>query len=575
MMASTILLAVPVIFSPRRARDASVGYFSRLPTLTSSWVLKPHKTFFTTLSQKTSLRQRVSENAFRVIAVVIVLQCGYNNGMKKRTVLFFFACAAVALLCVGLAFNANNGGLRAVHDGASAHLEIKLTPVVILTGQTITPDAFIQENNAGSIAAFAAVIDTRLPGRHEVPLEISWGRDEGNFRVTALLYILEPARIVEKEAGTENGDIRTADFIANWDIVHPGLEYFLRFITDVGKLDLRGIGWHDVTLSFNGHEFTSTLRMTDTVPPVSTPVDVVVPIGQAVEPGDFVRDIIDISPVTVFFEEEPDIFTAGEHRVTVILADAYDNRAVSVSTLTVLPNTSPPVLHGVRDLEVLLGGTVMFRQGVTAVDSFGNAVPFTVEHNVDLDTPGVYGAAYVAVDANGNRAEEGITVTVLEVEEEMLNQMVQAVIDRIIRADMTQREMAQAIFDWIGGNVGYTAGMPQRSVYEGAFRALQYRSGDCFTFYAIAEVLLTRAGIPNMRIERIPGTPTRHYWNLVNADGNGWHHFDTTPTIYGGINRFMFTESQAAQNTETMLAETRTRNYYTYDKDLYPVTVVP
>jgi transglutaminase-like putative cysteine protease len=194
---------------------------------------------------------------------------------------------------------------------------------------------------------------------------------------------------------------------------------------------------------------------------------------------------------------------------------------------------------------------------------------------VDFHTPGIYTATYIATDASGNTTRQSIAVTVLTVEYEMLNDMLQAVVDRIIREDMTQREMAQAIFTWVSNNIGYVADAPKDTVYDGAFRALQFRSGDCFTYYAISEVLLTRLGIPNIGLERVEGTSTRHYWNLVNADGEGWYHFDTTPTQVRRLDRFMFGEQAAMEYTEIMLNETRTRNYYTYDREALPVEVMP
>ena len=39
---------------------------------------------------------------------------------------------------------------------------------------------------------------------------------------------------------------------------------------------------------------------------------------------------------------------------------------------------------------------------------------------------------------------------------------------------------------------------------------------------------MTRVGIENKDIERVPSGNTLHYWNLVNI-GEGWYHFDATP----------------------------------------------
>jgi transglutaminase-like putative cysteine protease len=147
---------------------------------------------------------------------------------------------------------------------------------------------------------------------------------------------------------------------------------------------------------------------------------------------------------------------------------------------------------------------------------------------------------------------------------------------QLINERQTQREQARAIFDWIRNHVSYTSDGPKDSVYEGAYRALQYGQGDCYTFYAIAEVMLTKAGIPNQMVTRVE-SKTRHYWNLVNCDENGWLHFDSTPTNarsgVSGDERFLFTESQAAAFTERIRDNTGARDYYTYDKSLHPDVV--
>jgi hypothetical protein len=89
-------------------------------------------------------------------------------------------------------------------------------------------------------------------------------------------------------------------------------------------------------------------------------------------------------------------------------------------------------------------------------------------------------------------------------------------------------------------------------------------------FYAISELLLTMAGIPNMRIDRIPGTTSTHVWNLINPDELGWHHFDTTPLIVRQLDRFMFTQTQAEEFTRIINAEGQGRDYFTFDPELYP-----
>ena len=74
--------------------------------------------------------------------------------------------------------------------------------------------------------------------------------------------------------------------------------------------------------------------------------------------------------------------------------------------------------------------------------------------------------------------------------------------------------------------VGFSFDLPSRKLVL---------SGICGLLYSIigiyastAKELLTRAGIKNMDIVKAAVNPS-HYWNLVDV-GDGWQHFDSTPT---------------------------------------------
>ena len=111
----------------------------------------------------------------------------------------------------------------------------------------------------------------------------------------------------------------------------------------------------------------------------------------------------------------------------------------------------------------------------------------------------------------------------------------------------------------------YTPGLQALgSTYEYGVERLSYydgEEGDCYAYACTAKALLTRAGIPNLDIRRIP-TSFEHYWNLVDV-GEGWYHFDTTPrpdhpTI------FLWTDAE--------LMEYNAEHYgaFDYDPALYP-----
>ena len=73
--------------------------------------------------------------------------------------------------------------------------------------------------------------------------------------------------------------------------------------------------------------------------------------------------------------------------------------------------------------------------------------------------------------------------------------------------------------------------------------------------------LLTRAGITNMIISKIPGR-TLHWWNLVDI-GEGWHHLDTTPRKDGS--RFFY-----LTDAELMAYSDTHNGTHHYDREQYP-----
>ena len=81
----------------------------------------------------------------------------------------------------------------------------------------------------------------------------------------------------------------------------------------------------------------------------------------------------------------------------------------------------------------------------------------------------------------------------------------------------------------------------------------------------MAKAMLTRAGITNMDIERIPAGNSLHYWNLVDiGDGHGWYHFDTTPRVDGNPTILLWTDAQMMEYSQAH------GNCFNYDRAVYP-----
>jgi len=213
------------------------------------------------------------------------------------------------------------------------------------------------------------------------------------------------------------------------------------------------------------------------------------------------------------------------------------------------PDTVPPEIHGVRDLEVGLYGTLAYREGVSVTDDAGGATLEVDSSGVDTDVPGEYTVVYIARDAAGNETRVTAKVTVLAVSEEMLAREADPILDKLLKPDMSEGEIALAIHTWVRENIVYTNTGEKDSILEGAYNGLSLRSGDCYTFYALSKYFLDRAGIESIDMYRVPEAETLHYWLLLDL-GEGWHHFDACPILQENARErprrgFMMTDGEA------------------------------
>jgi len=307
-------------------------------------------------------------------------------------------------------------------------------------------------------------------------------------------------------------------------------------------------------------------------------VDVAVPMGDVVTTDDFLVDVPD--PSIIIFSDfviEPDIYTVGSQIVEIAIEDVYNNREVATVLFTVLANDVPPHFEGLRPVDAMRGGNILYRQGVSALDAFGRQLEFSVDNSeVNPDELGIYTAIYRTEDIYGLVTEEEVEVHIVNIDPDWVNERVDGIFDDIFNDNMTQVDQARAIFTWIKSNVTF---MPMASApassYEGAYRGLRDRRGGCTIFSSLSDIMLNRAGIPTLRIERVAEAPTRHRWNLINPDELGWYHFDAFPIQLGGPRDelYMFTASHAADFTRRMTAVDGVAMYYIYDSSLYPEIV--
>lgn len=143
-----------------------------------------------------------------------------------------------------------------------------------------------------------------------------------------------------------------------------------------------------------------------------------------------------------------------------------------------------------------------------------------------------------------------------------MDAMCDHILAQITHEGMSEREKATAIYYWIRNNTSYSGRSATRDWVEEAYQGFRRHHGDCYTYFAMAQALLTRAGLPSIEVVR--STDADHFWNLTMVDG-AWYHFDTTPRSWGG--------SYCLLTDGEMDALSRAhRNCFAFDRSLYPRT---
>ena len=407
-------------------------------------------------------------------------------------------------------------------------------------------------------ASFISEPDTSTPGEKNIKIAL---KDSGNniSIIESKLTVLEVKSSVQVEAGTVL-DVKPEDFVDN-NVIS------VMVISDISALDISKPTVHPIQIEVDGKILSSNIEVVDTTPPIASPVNKEVWQGDTLMPIDFVEDVIDISAYKVSFAQEPDFDTPGYQEVTVIIEDYYGNKTEVKSLLNVMLDTEPPIFYGIKDQTVYEGDTVSYRKGVSVKDNKDTDVKFQIDSSqVNLNKVGTYKVYYTAEDSSGNKTKESATITVepLSITDEMLYSKVDPILDKITEEGMTKREIAYEIYKWVKANVGYSGSSDKSDWRKEAYRGIVNGVGDCFTYYAVSEAFLTRAGIDNMRVTRVGGR-TQHFWNLINC-GDGWYHFDTCPNK-DKMPTFMLTDAEVEEYTKK-----RGNNYYNFDKSLYPRT---
>ncbi|MCI5826749.1 MAG: hypothetical protein MR020_00725, partial [Lachnospiraceae bacterium] len=168
-----------------------------------------------------------------------------------------------------------------------------------------------------------------------------------------------------------------------------------------------------------------------------------------------------------------------------------------------------------------------FKKYVHASDDMGGKVALSVDTSkINWKKSGVYNITYTAKDLAGNVTKKTAKVQVRAVND--LDRMADSILKGIVKDSWSDQKKAEAIYRYMRKNYIYVDSNDHESWEKSALYGLRYQSGNCFVFYSVSRLLLTRCGIPNIEVKRSAGSTHGHWWNYVYIDG-GWYHFDTTP----------------------------------------------
>lgn len=339
----------------------------------------------------------------------------------------------------------------------------------------------------------------------------------------------------------------------------------VQLLSDVTDIDTTHVGLYPIKIKVDEKDYDVSIKVVDTVAPVVTFKDVNSFTKVNRKPEDFIEEAQDISTLTYSFLTPPDINKVGEQKVTVVVKDEGNNENSKELTLTLKEDTDYPVIEGVSDITIAVGHNVQYKLGVKVTDECEEGLSLSVDNSkVNTNVGGTYEVIYTARDAAGHETTAKCNLIVKErvYSLEEVNSMADSVLARIISPGMSNKDKAKAIFDYVRTHVAYISHSEKGNYIRGAYEGLADGKGDCYVYACTSKALLTRAGVPNCDIAKIPAK-TSHYWNLVDV-GTGWLHFDTTPRKDHPI-IFLWDDP-------TMMAYSQKHwNSHNYDHSIYPI----
>ena len=140
--------------------------------------------------------------------------------------------------------------------------------------------------------------------------------------------------------------------------------------------------------------------------PTGTPVDQSCLTVDTLEASSFVTDLSEGAQVS--FAAVPDFTTPGTREVELVLTGSGGRKTHLTAALTVVEDSTAPVIQGVADRTISLeeAAATDYGQGITVTDDYDREVALEVDAGqVDPTRAGSYTVTYRATDRSGNTAE--------------------------------------------------------------------------------------------------------------------------------------------------------------------------
>ena len=339
-----------------------------------------------------------------------------------------------------------------------------------------------------------------------------------------------------------------------------------RFVTDVSGIDTKVPAVYKLKVFYSdAFEKEVILRIEDHTGPRGVALPKSTYLGWKLpDAQDCVGYLYDLSGIAKieYQNGEPRFTEGGDYEVPVAVTDVYGNTTVIQVPFTIIDDHTPPVIRGVKDIQV--GDDphdLDFFTGVTVTDDYDKDPVLRVNDSlVNYRQTGTYDLYYSAIDKAGNMrtVKAKITVTIPEEEEvpefdvgdeyeyytnnsDKAYGLAESILAGLWGGDDV--ETARNIFNWVHSHIYYQTVSYYQTYEAAAYRGFSRRSGDCYVFYSCCKMLLDCAGIPNMMVQRYPVIQNGHYWNLVKLNGE-WYHCDSTTFRYHPDVWFMCTDDE-------------------------------